>query len=71
MRTNNQIIQEIIQLTTEIETKYPELYKNMEETPTSVDDYAENNICTADLLKYLETLKSQIQHHIDTHNNLV
>ena len=43
----------------------------MEETPTSVDDYAENNICTADLLKYLETLKSQIQHHIDTHNNLV
>ncbi len=64
-------MQEIIQLTTEIETKYPELYKNMEETPISECKENEKNICTDDLLKYLETLKSQIQHHTDTRKNLV
>ncbi len=32
----NQIVHEILQLTAEIETKYPELYKNIEETPISI-----------------------------------
>jgi hypothetical protein len=67
----NQIVHEILQLTAEIETKYPELYKNIEETPISICQTNQTNICSEDLLNYLETLKSQIQHHLETHKSLV
>ena len=53
----NQIVHEILQLTAEIETKYPELYKNIEETPISICQTNQTNICAEDLLNYLETLK--------------
>lgn len=60
-------MQEIIQLTTEIETKYPELYKFLGETPVDICDTPAKTICTEDLKEYLGTLKSQLQHHIETH----
>ena len=68
MKTLNQLMQDIIQLTTVIETQYPELYKYLSETPISLGVAQEKKISTADLNQYLETLKSQLQHHIDTHN---
>ena len=64
-------MQEIIQLTTEIETKYPELYNYLEETPLALCETKEKTISTDDLKEYLETLKAQLQHHIETHKNLV
>jgi hypothetical protein len=67
MKQLNQLMQEIVQLTAEIETKYPELYKYLDETPISICDTKEKTICTDDLKKYLETLKSQLEHHIETH----
>lgn len=60
-------MQEIIQLTAEIETKYPELYKFLGETPVEICETPAKTICVDDLRKYLETLKSQLQHHIETH----
>jgi hypothetical protein len=60
-------MQEIIQLTAEIETKYPELYKYLNETPLELCETKEKKICTDDLKDYLETLKSQLRHHIETH----
>lgn len=71
MNYSSKIVQEILQLTTEIETKYPELYKNIEETPISICETNETNICSEDLSNYLETLKSQIQHYQETHKSLV
>ncbi len=68
MKTLSALMQEIIQLTTEIETKYPELYKFLGETPVDICDTPAKTICTEDLKDYLETLKSQLKHHIETHN---
>ena len=62
-------MQDIIQLTTEIETKYPELYKYLNETPLSLCETASERVHTTELELYLETLKSLLQHHIETHLN--
>lgn len=68
MKEMSQLMQEILQLTTEIETRYPELYKFLGETPVDICDTPAKTICTEDLKSYLETLKSQLQHHIETHS---
>ncbi|MCA6439291.1 MAG: hypothetical protein IM562_05900 [Chitinophagaceae bacterium] len=62
-------MQQIILLTTKIETEYPELYRYLDETPLIISDGKEAQICLADLEKYLETLKGQLEHYIDTHKN--
>lgn len=69
MKTIHQLMQEIIQITTEIETNYPELYNYLNETPLDLGDTKEKTIRTNDLEHYLVTLKSQLQHHIETHKN--
>lgn len=67
MRTLNQLMQEIMTLTTEIEVKYPELYKYLDETPFHICKTEKKEICKDDLEEYLQTLKGQIQHHLETH----
>ena len=67
MKTLNQLMQEIIRLTTEIETQYPELYKYLNETPLTLSETGNQKIHTTELELYLETLKSQLVHHIETH----
>ncbi len=67
MKKLNELMQEIILLTTKIETDYPELYQYLDETPLVICDTEEKTICVKDLKKYLETLKRQLGHHIETH----
>lgn len=67
MKKLNQIMNEIITLTTEIETKYPELYRYLEETPIHLCEGKEKVICSDDLEQYLETLRDQLNHHKETH----
>ncbi|WP_309641323.1 hypothetical protein [Flavobacterium sp.] len=67
MKSLNLLMQEIIQLTAEIETKFPELYKYLNETPLSLSETKKEAISTNDLKQYLESLKTQLQHHIETH----
>ena len=67
MKALHNLMQEVIQLTTEIETKYPELYKYLGETPLSIGEAKYKSINTHDLKEYLATLKSHLQHHIETH----
>lgn len=71
MKTLNQLMQDIIQLTAEIETRYPELYKYLNETPLELCETRGKVICTEDLKDYLETLRSQLKHHIETHRKQV
>jgi hypothetical protein len=66
--SKNQLMQETIQLTTEMGTKYPELYKFLDETPLFFCNGRDNGICTTDFEEYLETLKDQILNHIETHS---
>lgn len=61
-------MQEVIEITAEIETKYPELYKYLDETPFHVCKTEVKEICKDDLEEYLKTLKSQLQHHIQAHS---
>jgi hypothetical protein len=67
MKKLSELMQEVIKLTTEIETTYPELYKYLEETPITICETEEKTICTEDMKEYLRTLKSQLQHHVETH----
>lgn len=69
MVTLKQLMQEIIQITTVIETDYPELYKYLGETPLAISHTKEKTVMIDDLKEYLETLKAQLQHHIETHKN--
>ena len=67
MKKLNQLMSEIIELTTEIEIKYPELYKYLDETPITICKTPEKEICIADLESYLNTLKNHLNNHIATH----
>ena len=61
------LMQEIIEITTTIETEYPELYKFLNETPIEVCSNSSDSICTLDLKKHLESLKEILYHYIETH----
>ena len=67
MKNLNPLMQDIIELTTVIETKYPELYKFLDETPLIIGKHPEKEINTADLKDYLQTLKNQLEEFIKTH----
>ena len=67
MKSLNQLMQEVIQLSGNIETNYPELHKYLGETPVKIGNSDEKEITTEDLILYLETLKSLLKHHIETH----
>jgi len=61
------ISDQILQLTTTIETTYPELYKYLGENPITIpsDDHPDINISV--MQNYLESLKDLLKHHIETH----
>ena len=67
MKNLNALMQNIIELTTVIETKYPELYKYLDETPLSIGKHPEREISTTDLQSYLQTLKTLLEDYIETH----
>jgi hypothetical protein len=67
MKNLNKLMQDIIELTTVMETKYPELYKFLDETPLIISKHPEKEIDTTDLKSYLSTLKDQLEEYIKTH----
>ena len=67
MKNLNALMQNIIELTTVIEAKYPELYKYLDETPLTIGKHPEKEIDTTDLKSYLSTLKNQLEDYIKTH----
>ncbi len=67
MKNLNALMQSIIELTTVIETKYPGLYKNLDETPLSIGTQPEKEITTANLKNYLNTLKDLLEDYMKTH----
>ena len=67
MKTLHSLMQEIIDLSTEIETKYPEIYKHIDETPLVFSYSSQKEIGKEELESYLNTLKEQLKDHIKTH----
>lgn len=60
-------MQEIIQLSGNSETNYPELHKYFGKTPVKIGNSDEKKFTTEDLMLYVETLKSILKHHVETH----
>lgn len=67
MKNITQLMREVLELTTEMETKYPELYKYLDETPFDIGASANKSISYDDVQNYLNTLKEQLKNHLKTH----
>ncbi len=60
------IIRKISLLTTEMETKYPELYRFLEEHPVGGSGHG-SHLSTGALKSYLEDLKAMLMHYREAH----
>lgn len=67
MKTVQKLLTQITQLTCNIETNYPELYAFLLEEPITIPSkqYPEINLVV--LQDYLQTLKEELHHHLETH----
>ncbi|WP_111707662.1 hypothetical protein [Lutibacter citreus] len=65
MKDLHQIQNEITELTTRIETNYPELYRSLDENPItlSVSEYPQINKKVME--DYLQTLKDILKHYLE------
>lgn len=63
MKDLNNILKEIMQLTTTIEINYPELYRNLDENPIALPESNHPHIDKQALQDYLESLKQLLKHH--------
>jgi hypothetical protein len=67
MKTLQLLMREILELTTLIETDYPELYKTLDETPVDLGPPKSDTISHNDLCHYLETLRTLLKKYIEEH----
>ncbi|WP_158976577.1 MULTISPECIES: hypothetical protein [Cellulophaga] len=72
MKNLHNILNEITQLTTNIETNYPELYRSLDENPMTLPNNAHPHMDKIVMQEYLESLKELLEHYIEeekTKNN--
>ncbi|WP_452228066.1 hypothetical protein [Lacinutrix sp. MEBiC02404] len=69
MKTKQELLTQITQITTNIETNYPELYTFLLEEPVTIPSKEHPQVDVAELQDYLETLKQELKHHIETHKS--
>ncbi len=67
MEKITKILNEITLITLEIETKYPEIYKFLEEDTLTLPFRKHITINYEVLYDYLESLKQLLSHHKETH----
>lgn len=69
MKTKQDLLKQITQLTYNIETNYPELYTFLLEDPSTIPSVEHPDINQDVLQDYLETLKQVSKHHIENHKS--
>ncbi|TQO36423.1 hypothetical protein GQ41_0998 [Arenibacter algicola] len=69
MNNLRKVLGEISELTSDIETNYPELYRSLDENPLTIPAKNHPQVNKDDLKEYLESLKELIKHHLETHRN--
>ncbi len=69
MKNLHSILTEITQLTTNIETNYPGLYRTLDENPMTIPVSDHPHIDKMIMQEYLESLKQLLEHHLETHKN--
>jgi hypothetical protein len=62
-----EINNDILLLTSEIDIKYPELSKYLDETPVAFSKSTDKEITITELENYLESLDTQLYNYFDTH----
>ena len=67
MKNLSHLLTEITEITTTIETKYPELYRSLDENPITIPATNNPNIDSEVLEEYLESLKQLLSHYLKTH----
>lgn len=67
MKNSRNIVTEINQLTTNLETNYPELYRSLDENPLSLPVSKHPHIDKKAMEEYLESLKQLLKHYLETH----
>ena len=70
MKTETELNEDILKLTTTITEKYPELAKNMEEMPVTVPDNTNAEITNKNLRDYYDSLNSLLKKYIIEHQNM-
>ena len=68
MKRISNLLNEINLITLEIETKYPEIYKFIEEDTLTLPFREHQPINAEILFDYLESLKELLSHHKKTHS---
>lgn len=60
-KLQKELLDEIFETTRVIQKRFPELYKNLQETPLFLqENEPENDLSTHDFRQYLESLKKQL-----------
>ena len=70
MKDLKSILAEITELTTNIETNYPELYTLLDENPLTIPAKAHPKMTLDTMADYLESLKQILEQYIKTHHKL-
>ena len=69
MKNIHKLLREISQLSTTIETNYPELYRSLDENPMTIPTNYHMHIDKKIMQEYLESLKQLLSHHVEMHKN--
>lgn len=64
MKDLHNILKEITELTTHIETSYPELYRSLQEIPMTIPTSKNPNVDKIVMQEYLESLKQLLEHYV-------
>ena len=67
MNDLRKVLGQITQLTSTIESNYPELYRSLDENPLTISAKNHPHVDKAALQDYLESLKQLLKHHMETH----
>ena len=65
MKKLHRTLNEITQLTTTIETNYPELYRSLDENPMTLPVSAHPHMDKIVMQEYLESLKELLEHYLE------
>jgi hypothetical protein len=65
MKELHNILNEITQVTTNIETNYPELYRSLDENPMTLPVKQHPHMDKMVMQEYLESLKELLKHYLE------
>ena len=70
MKDLHHILNEITELTSNIESNYPELYRSLEENPMTLPVSNHPHINKKVMQEYLESLKDLLKFYLEEHKNI-